>query len=151
MKIIFIFLIFFNFAFSNEIVKKEEVQLTPLEVFLFKIGYTSLTSDFENEKNIPVDLEENIFVNLETKVKKRKTIRMRLYSLSSAAAVIIIFLSVYLDFRDTKTTQIENDFFVMEQALFQISESIQPKEQEEMLVLWVDDNVEIIINYADIL
>jgi hypothetical protein len=39
----------------------------------------------------------------------------------------------------------ENDFFVMEHALYQISESIQPEEQEEMLVLWVDDNVEIII------
>jgi hypothetical protein len=34
----------------------------------------------------------------------------------------------------------------MEQALFQVSKSIQPEEQEEMLVLWVDDNVEIIIN-----
>ena len=42
--------------------------------------------------------------------------------------------------------QMENDFFVMEQALFQISESIQPDAQEEMLVLWVDDDVEIIIN-----
>jgi len=34
----------------------------------------------------------------------------------------------------------------MEKALFQVSESIQPDEQEEMLVLWVDDDVEIIIN-----
>ena len=101
---------------------------------------------FEKESKIPIDLEESVFTNIETKNKKRKTIRMRLYSLSSAAAVIILFLSIYLDFRETKNTQLENDFFVMEQALFQVSESIQPDIQEEMLVLWVDDNVEIIIN-----
>ncbi|MBT3385211.1 MAG: hypothetical protein HN778_05085 [Prolixibacteraceae bacterium] len=136
-----------NKYYNGETSLDEEKELKKL--FLNDMNHNSehdIFGYFENEKNIPVDLEENIFVNLETKVKKRKTIRMRLYSLSSAAAVIIIFLSVYLDFRDTKTTQIENDFFVMEQALFQISESIQPKEQEEMLVLWVDDNVEIIIN-----
>lgn len=101
---------------------------------------------FESKSNIPADLEENIFTNLESDEKRRKTIRMRLYSLSSAAAIIIIFLSVYLDFRDTKNTQLENNFFIMEQALFQISESLQPDVQEEMLVLWVDDDVEIIIN-----
>ena len=136
-----------NKYYNGETSLDEEKELKKL--FLNDMNHNSehdIFGYFENEKNIPVVLEENIFVNLETKVKKRKTIRMRLYSLSSAAAVIIIFLSVYLDFRDTKTTQIENDFFVMEQALFQISESIQPKEQEEMLVLWVDDNVEIIIN-----
>jgi len=101
---------------------------------------------FEKESNIPIDLEESVFTNLKSIEKHRKTIKMRLYSLSSAAAVIIIFLSVYLDFRNTKNTQLNNDFFVMEQALFQVSESIQPDVQEEMLVLWVDDNVEIIIN-----
>jgi hypothetical protein len=120
----------------KELFQNDENHTSEQDVF----GY------FENESSIPVDLEENIFTNMETKDRKRKTIRMRLYSLSSAAAVIILFLSIYLDFRDTKNTQLENDFFVMEQALFQVSESIQPKEQEEMLVLWVDDNVEIIIN-----
>ncbi len=98
---------------------------------------------FEDESNLPLDLEEHIFAKLETKEKRKKTIRMRLYSLSSAAAVIVILLSIYLDSRNTK---IEDDFFVMEQALFQISESIQPDIQEEMFVLWIDDDVEIIIN-----
>lgn len=101
---------------------------------------------FEQESVIPTDLEESIFTNIENTTKKRKTIRMRLYSITSAAAVILIFLSVYLDFRNSKITEMENDFFVMEQALFQISESIQPEVQEDMLVLWVDDDVEIIIN-----
>ncbi len=101
---------------------------------------------FEAENTIPDDLEETIFANLKTNEKRRKTIKMRLYSLSSAAALIAILLTVFINVRNTKNTQIENDFFVMEQALFQISESIQPDVQEDMLVLWVDDDVEIIIN-----
>ena len=65
----------------------------------------------------------------------------------SAAAVILILFTFFLDLRNDRRTRMEDDFFVMEQALFQISESLQPpKEQEEMLVLWVDDDVEIIIN-----
>ena len=101
---------------------------------------------FENESSVPDNLEEIIFTNLKINEKRKKTIRMRLYSLSSAAAIIAILLTVYLDFRNTKNTRIENDFFVIEQALFQISESIQPDVQEDLLVLWVDDDVEIIIN-----
>jgi hypothetical protein len=101
---------------------------------------------FERESKVPADLEDNILANLKNTTKKKKSIRVRLYRITSVAAVILILLTVYLDFRDTRNAKLENDFFVMEQALFQISESIQPKEQEEMLVLWVDDDVEIIIN-----
>lgn len=98
---------------------------------------------FQHEGVVPEDLEERIFSGIKAKQQKSKTLKMRIFSLSSAAAVILILLTVYLDFRNTK---IENDFFVMEQALFQVSESIQPEEQDEMLVLWVDNDVEIIIN-----
>ena len=101
---------------------------------------------YQNESFVPDDLEESIFSKLEGKQRKGKTLRMRMYSFVSAAAVILVILSIYIDFRKTRNTQIENDFFVMEQALFQVSESIQPDEQEEMFVLWVDNNVEIIIN-----
>ena len=101
---------------------------------------------FESESTVPENLEEAIFANLETDKNRRKLIKMRLYSLSSAAAVIAILLTVFINTRNTKNTQMENDFFVMEQALFQISESIQPDVMDEMLVLWVDDDVEIIIN-----
>lgn len=101
---------------------------------------------FQKEGAIPGDLEESIFSRLEERKHKNKTLRRHLYSLTSAAAIIIIFLSVYLDFRKTKDTKLKNDFLVMEQALYQISESIQPEEQNDMLVLWVDDDVEIIIN-----
>jgi len=101
---------------------------------------------FENESLVPDNLEETIFANLETGKNRQKSFRMRLYSLGSAAAVLAILLTVFINVRNTKNTQMENDFFVMEQALFQISESIQPDVMEDMLVLWVDDDVEIIIN-----
>ena len=101
---------------------------------------------FESESRIPDNLEENIFSKLEIKQKKGKTLRMGLLSIASSAAVLVILLTVFLNSRNKRLAQMESDFFVMEQALFQISESIQPPMQEEMLVLWVDDDIEIIIN-----
>lgn len=101
---------------------------------------------FEAAGKIPDDMEEKLFAQLGKTTKKRKTIRMRIYSIASAAAVLIILLGVYINFRETRKAKMENDFFVMEQALYQVSESIQPEKQEDMLVLWVDNDVEIIIN-----
>lgn len=101
---------------------------------------------FQIQGAVPEDLEESIFSKLEEKQQVGRTIRMRIYSAVSAAAVVLIILTVYLDFRKTRNAKLENQFFVMEQALFQVSESIQPDEQEDMIVLWVDNNVEIIVN-----
>ena len=101
---------------------------------------------FRLENAVPGNLEETIFSGIEKELRQEKSKKIRLYSLSSAAAVILVLLSVYIGFRKEQNAKIENDFFVMEQALFQVSKSIQPEEQEEMLILWVDDNVEIIIN-----
>ena len=101
---------------------------------------------FQNESFVPKDLEETIFSGLTEKQHKSKILKIRLLSISSVAASIIIFLSIYLNFQAEKNARIETSFLVMEKALFQVSESIQPVEQEEMFVLWVDDNFEIIIN-----
>ncbi|WP_167617529.1 hypothetical protein [Maribellus sediminis] len=101
---------------------------------------------FENEAAIPDDLEESLFNGVLEKQEKRKTRRMRWYSFSSAAAVVLVLLSVYIDFRKEQKREMENQFFVMEQALYQLSSSLQPEEQQDMLVLWVDKDVEIILN-----
>jgi len=101
---------------------------------------------FEIAGEVSENLEAELFAHVEKTTQRTRTIRMRLFSLVSAAAVIIILLGIYLDFRETRKTKIENDFFTMEQALYQVSESIQPEKQNDMLVLWVDDDVEIIIN-----
>lgn len=102
---------------------------------------------FENEATVPEDLEESLFAGIEKHQHSAgRTRRLRWYSIASTAAVIAILLTVYLDFRHEQKTKMENNFFVMEHALFQVSQSLQPEEQKEMMVLWVDDDVEIIIN-----
>lgn len=104
-------------------------------------------SFYEKEAFIPEGLEEDLFLEIEKQALKKKSIRMRLYSVVSAAAVVLILLTVFIEVRSKKQTQLEDQFFVMEQALFQVSESLQPEpEPNDMLVLWVDDDVEIIIN-----
>jgi len=112
----------------------------------FESAEKDMFNYFQKEATVPEDLEEYLFSAVKEKQARGKSIRMKIISWSSAAAVLIVFATAYLNFRHTKNTKIENDFFVMEQALYQISESIQPEEQEEMFVLWVDSDVEIIIN-----
>ncbi len=101
---------------------------------------------FEEEGTIPDNLEDTIFEGMQEKQSARKVRRMRWYSIASAAAVVLVVLSVYLDLRSNRQMQMEKDFFVMEQALYQVSESLQPEEQEEMMVLWVDNDVQIVVN-----
>lgn len=96
--------------------------------------------------NVPDDLEESLMNGLTENLEKKKVKRMWIYRISSAAAVLLIALTVFLSHRTQKNAEMESQFFVMEQALFRVSESIQPEEKNEMLVLWVDENVEIIIN-----
>ncbi|WP_347839622.1 hypothetical protein [uncultured Draconibacterium sp.] len=104
-------------------------------------------SFYQEEAAVPKGLESDLFAAIEKESNKKKGTRRRLYSIISAAAMVVIVLSVFLDVKTKKKTKLEDQFFVMEQALFQVSESLQPmQEQDEMLVLWVDDDVEIIIN-----
>ena len=101
---------------------------------------------FRNEAAIPDDLEESVFEKIREKEGKRKSRRMWIFSVTSAAASVLIVVSIFLGIRAEKIQKMENEFFVLEEALFRISESIQPEEENEMLVLWVDENVEIIVN-----
>lgn len=101
---------------------------------------------YENANMIPADLDNLLLSSLENRQNRGKSIRLNILRAVSVAAVVLIVLSVLLDVRYKRNIQMENDFFVMEHALSQVSESLQPAEQEEMLVLWVDENVEIIIN-----
>jgi len=101
---------------------------------------------FRKESHVPSDLEASVFSKLTVNQNKSKIRKIKLYSIISAAASVVIILSIYLNFQAKEKARIENNFFVMEQALLHVSKSIQPVEQEEMLVLWVDNDVEIIIN-----
>lgn len=101
---------------------------------------------FENENAIPDDLESSMLAGISKANSKSKIRKMRWYSIASAAAVVAVVVSVFLNVRNEQRSKMEDNFFVMEQALFQVSQSIQPQEEEQMLVLWVDENTGIIIN-----
>lgn len=101
---------------------------------------------FSERKKIPDNLEESLLSVINEEKNKEKSLRMRLYSAISAAAVILIVVTVFLNVRSNRNARLESEFLVMEQALSQVSEVFQPEPSEELLVLWVDDNVEIIVN-----
>ena len=136
-----------NKYYKGETTLGEEADL---KAEILKMGDSTEESDifgyYEDESKVPDNLEQEIFSEIIKKNKKRKDLRIRLYSITSAAAAIIIVLSIFLDFRSNKFQEAEKQFLVMEQAMYRVSESFQSEEQEEMFVLWVDDNVEIIIN-----
>jgi hypothetical protein len=103
-------------------------------------------SYFSAMAKVPENLENDLFEAITRTQIKRKTLRMKIYRIASVAAVFAVVVSVFLGIRSAENKKTERKFAMMEKALFQVSESIQPQEQEEMIVLWVDDEVEIIIN-----
>lgn len=111
-----------------------------------KVSEKDVFGFYNSESCTPENIEEEIFRAVQMRQNKKKSVRRRMYSLAASAAIILLLVGFYFNLQTQKNKKLENEFFVMEQALFQVSESIQPPNQEEMLVLWVDDNVEIIIN-----
>jgi hypothetical protein len=103
-------------------------------------------SYFSAMAKVPENLENDLFEAVTLTPIKRKTRRMQIYQIASVAAVFAVVVSIFLGIRSAENKKTEREFAMMEKALFQVSESIQPQEQEEMIVLWVDDEVEIIIN-----
>ncbi len=97
------------------------------------------------EGAVPVGLEESLFKGIKQKELNKNTRRLAAYRITSIAASVIIVIGLFLGLRAERMRRMENNFFVMEHALYQVSQAIQPAEQEEMMVLWVDENVEIII------
>ncbi len=103
-------------------------------------------SYFNTMAKVPENLENDLFEVVTATQIKKKTQKMQIYRIVSVAAVFAVVVSIFLGIRSAENKKTEREFAMMEKALFQVSESIQPQEQEEMIVLWVDDEVEIIIN-----
>ena len=104
-----------------------------------------MLSFFEKEGEIPEGLEEEIYENISEIIQKNQKRKYWIFNIIAFAALIVFIFSIYLSFRNERIKKMENDFAMMETALFKVSSSIQPDHQDEMLVLWVDENVEIII------
>ena len=102
-------------------------------------------SFYKKEGDIPEDLEQSIFEKFDKQQNKGRKINLLLLRSISAAAVVLIVMSVFIKLHNARNERLEYKFLTMENALYQVAESLQPEEQEEMMVLWVDDNVEIII------
>ncbi len=99
---------------------------------------------FAEESRLPAGLENEIFTKVEGEVR-RKGLRIRLYSLISVAASLALIATIYSGYRAGIKNEL--DFRIIEQALYNVSETLQPgAEEPDMLVLWVDNNVEIIVN-----
>jgi hypothetical protein len=93
---------------------------------------------------IPEEMEKTLFSKIEDKTNRKKIRIKILYSLSVAAGLLFL-VSLYTGYQQNRKT--EKDFKTMEHALSLVSGSLQPAEEEpDMLVLWVDNNVEVIIN-----
>jgi len=119
-------------SLKNEILASEEK--TP-ECDIFNYYASGLT--------LPERTEESLFDRIEEK-PKRKGLQIKIYSMS-AAAFFLLLVTLFLGYQQDQKAK--KDFKTMEQALSLVSESLQPEEEEpEMLVLWVDNNVEVIIN-----
>lgn len=98
----------------------------------------------KTESEIPADLDDHVFDLVDYEIKKRK-IRFRISSLTSIAVMFALIVSLYSGYRSGQKNEV--DFRMIEQALYNVSETLQPEPDEpEMLVLWVDQNVEIIVN-----
>ena len=120
---------------KNEVLRKKN-----------KIPEKDIFEYFQKEGFVPEGLENRIFEGIKEYGQKKNVFKMKWFPLASAAATFLILLTAYLGFQNIKNKKIENEFLVIEQALLQVSQSIQPDEQEEMFILWVDDDIEIIIN-----
>jgi hypothetical protein len=98
---------------------------------------------YDVESEIPEGLEEAVFSGIGDKTRKRN-LRLTAYLLATAAVFLFVIL-LRTGYQGEQQTQ--KNLLVMEQALSALSQSLQPATQEpDMLVLWVDNNVEVIIN-----
>ena len=99
---------------------------------------------YDSAKHLPEDILEEVFTGLDRQEKKRRLPTWS-YSATAAAASLIFFMMAW-SIHQNKINR-EQQFALMENALVSVSEGLQPvEEDQEMLVLWVDEDVEIIIN-----
>lgn len=135
-----------NKYFSGETSAEEEAELREEVLADEDSAEKDMMEYFSMMGRVPENLEEQIFASLTQTQAKGRTLKMLIYRIAAVAAVLAVVVTVYFGFRSAENKRLEKQFFVMEQALSQVSKSIEPQEQEEMIVLWVDNDVEIIIN-----
>ena len=103
---------------------------------------------FSNEAFVPDGLEEQLFAGIQKQEGKNKMLKDHWLKYASLAAAVCLFASVFWfsgrDSKDTGLTE-EQQFVIMEQALMQASFGVHPADNKELLVLFQDENLEIVV------
>lgn len=104
---------------------------------------------FANEAQVPDNLEETLFAGIQQHEQKRRNLGGRRIAMWSAvAAVLVLFFSVF-SLQKTENSGLslseEAQFALLEQALGQVSYSLQPSEDDDLVVVFQDKNIEMIM------
>ena len=103
---------------------------------------------YKNEASVPDNLENQLFIGIQEHENKMKILKTRWLKYSSIAAVVCFFASVFWfsnGNQNKKGLTDEQQFAIMEQALMQVSFGVQPPDDQELLVLFQDGNLEIVV------
>lgn len=103
---------------------------------------------FGQEKEVPEGLEDFIFSAIQEKEQTLKVRRIPWVRWTSAAAVVVLCVSVFIlkpgMKRATKLSD-EQKFALMEVALAQVSNSLQPELDNDEVVIFQDDSYSIVV------
>jgi hypothetical protein len=129
--------------YSGETTTEEEVYLkTEILASEETLPEMDIFSYYSSGTILPEDIEDSLFSGIKEK-PGGKRIRFKVFSLSAAACILVLVTLFTGYLRQQKT---EHKINTIEQALTLVSGSLQPEEEPEMFVLWIDNNVEVIIN-----
>lgn len=103
---------------------------------------------YQQESTVPDGLEEQLFEGILEHEQKSRFLRSRWLKYSSVAAAVIVASIFWFSHQSPDQTKLTKDeqFAIMEQALMQVSNGLQPQDDKDMLVLYQDDQLEIVAN-----
>lgn len=104
---------------------------------------------YKQETIVPEDLEARLFEGIEKRNNKTRFLGSRWLQYSSIAAAVALAASIFWFSNHTSNAVKMTDderFAIMEQALMQVSNGLQPQSEQDLLVLYQDDQLEIVVN-----
>lgn len=103
---------------------------------------------YKQEAIVPDGLEEQLFAGIEDQEHKSRFLRSRWLKYSSIAAAVVVASVFWFSHRSANSVRMTDDerFAIMEQALMQVSNGLQPQSEQDLLVLYQDDQLEIVVN-----
>ena len=104
---------------------------------------------FEHQAYVPKNVEDQIFEKIQNRNSQPKIIRMAWFRYTSIAAAVCLFASIFwftMNNQNVEELSEEQQFAILEQALFNVSNSVQPPPDDDLLVLFQDENLEIVMD-----